>query len=114
MRNARTAIAACGGVPAVNSFTRFYLALLGQIPYSACPAVPPEMVLLPDWFPINLHCVSAWSRTMIVPLSLIWAFKPLRMVPPDFGIGDLFSGDDQRRAQFPVDRLADGERSFEL
>lgn len=101
MRSARTAIAACGGVPAVNSFTRFYLALLGQIPYSACPAVPPEMVLLPDWFPINLHCVSAWSRTMIVPLSLIWAFKPLRMVPADFGIGDLFSGDDQRRASVP-------------
>jgi len=44
---ARRAIAAAGGPWAVNSFTKFYLALLGQMPYSACPAVPPEVVLLP-------------------------------------------------------------------
>lgn len=88
---ARQAIAAAGGPWAVNSFTRFYLALLGQVPYSACPAVPPEMVLLPDWFPVNLRRVSAWSRTMIVPLSLIWAFKPVRHVPDRLGIAELFA-----------------------
>ena len=88
---ARGAIAAAGGPWAVNSFTKFYLALLGQMPYSACPAVPPEMVLLPDWFPVNLHRVSAWSRTMIVPLSLMWAFKPRRSIPVDRGIAELFA-----------------------
>ena len=93
---ARKAIARAGGPWRVNSFTRFYLALLGQMPYSACPAVPPEMVLLPGWFPVNLHRVSAWSRTMIVPLSLMWAFKPVREVPPQRGIAELFSpGDGQ-------------------
>ena len=93
---ARKAIARAGGPWRVNSFTRFYLALLGQMPYSACPAVPPEMVLLPDWFPVNLHRVSAWSRTMIVPLSLMWAFKPVRRVPSHRGIAELFSpGDGQ-------------------
>lgn len=90
LRKARSAIAAAGGPWAVNSFTRFYLALLGQIPYSACPAVPPEMILLPGWFPINLQRVSAWSRTMIVPLSLIWAFKPVHQLPAERGIGELF------------------------
>ena len=30
-----------------NSFTRFYLALLGQIGYDECPCVPPELVLIP-------------------------------------------------------------------
>ncbi len=89
---ARLAIAAAGGPWAVNSFTRFYLALLGQMPYSACPAVPPEAVLLPTWFPVNLSRVSAWSRTMIVPLSLMWAFKPLRSVPRSQGIAELFAG----------------------
>ncbi len=88
---ARGAIAAAGGPAAVNSFTKFYLALLGQMPYAACPAVPPEMVLLPDWFPVNLHRVSAWSRTMIVPLSLMWAFKPVRHVPVERGIAELFA-----------------------
>jgi squalene-hopene/tetraprenyl-beta-curcumene cyclase len=96
MVRARQAIAAAGGPWAVNSFTRFYLALLGQMPYAACPAVPPEMVLLPDWFPVNLQCVSAWSRTMIVPLSLIWAFKPVRHLPPGRGIDELFSSPDRR------------------
>lgn len=91
LNRARLAIARAGGPWSVNSFTRFYLALLGQMPYSACPAVPPEMVLLPSWFPINLHRVSAWSRTMIVPLSLIWAFKPVRKVLKAEGIGELFA-----------------------
>ena len=44
-----------GGADAVNSFTRFYLALLGQISYDHCPAVPPELLLLPNWSPINLY-----------------------------------------------------------
>jgi len=91
LQRARRAIATAGGPWAVNSFTKFYLALLGQMPYSACPAVPPEMVLLPDWFPVNLYRVSAWSRTMIVPLSLMWAFKPLRQLPAGHGIEELFA-----------------------
>jgi squalene-hopene/tetraprenyl-beta-curcumene cyclase len=97
LRRARTAIAAAGGPWAVNSFTKFYLALLGQMPYSACPAVPPEMVLLPDWFPVNLNRVSAWSRTMIVPLSLMWAFKPLRPIPPAGGMTELFADSPRSR-----------------
>ncbi len=91
MKRARIAIEKAGGPWAVNSFTRFYLALLGQISYSDCPAVPPEMILLLDWFPISLHRVSAWSRTMIVPLSLIWSFKPVRTLPRDKGIQELFA-----------------------
>jgi squalene-hopene/tetraprenyl-beta-curcumene cyclase len=98
LRKARLAIAQAGGPWAVNSFTKFYLALLGQLPYSACPAVPPEMVLLPDWFPINLNRVSAWSRTMIVPLSLMWAFKPCRDVPRSRGIAELFAESDPPQA----------------
>lgn len=92
MQRAREAIAALGGPWAVNSFTRYYLALLGQMPYSACPAVPPEIVLLPKWFSINLHSVSAWSRTMIVPLSLMWTYKPQREIPAGRGIVELFAG----------------------
>ena len=61
MQRARDAIRSHGGADAVNSFTRFYLALLGQLSYDHCPAVPPELVLLPHWFPANLYRVSAWS-----------------------------------------------------
>ena len=80
MQRARRAILAAGGADRVNSFTRFYLALLGQIDHAQCPAVPPEMILLPKWFPVNLHRVSAWSRTIIVPLSIISALRPVRKI----------------------------------
>lgn len=90
MRRARTAILTHGGADAVNSFTRFYLALLGQISYEQCPAVPPEVVLLPKWFPVNLYAVSSWSRTIIVPLSIISAMRPVRRLPPRLGIRELF------------------------
>ena len=90
MERARGAILAHGGADAVNSFTRFYLALLGQISYAQCPAVPPELVLLPKWFPVNLYAVSSWSRTIIVPLSIISALQPVRRVEPERGIRELF------------------------
>jgi squalene-hopene/tetraprenyl-beta-curcumene cyclase len=90
MQRARKAILLAGGADAVNSFTRFYLALLGQIDYAQCPAVPPEMVLLPNWFPINIYSMSAWSRTIIVPLAIMWAHKPSTPLPSSLGIRELF------------------------
>ncbi len=90
MRRARAAIMAIGGADAVNSFTRFYLALLGQISYEQCPAVPPELVLLPKWFPVNIQALSAWSRTIVVPLTIISALRPVRRIEPRLGIRELF------------------------
>jgi squalene-hopene/tetraprenyl-beta-curcumene cyclase len=93
MQRARRAIRAAGGADAVNSFTRFYLALLGQISYDQCPAVPPEMVLLPKWSPINIYRMSAWSRTIVVPLAIMWALRPDRKIAPERGIRELFLRD---------------------
>ncbi len=90
MLRAREAIRQQGGADAVNSFTRFYLALLGQISYEHCPAVPPEMVLLPKWSPINIYRISAWSRTIFVPLSIVWACRPVRDLGPECDIRELF------------------------
>ena len=96
MERARRAILAHGGADAVNSYTRFFLALLGQISYEQCPAVPPEVVLLPKWFPVNLYAVSAWSRTIIVPLSIVWAYQPVRRLRPEQGIRELFLAAPER------------------
>ncbi len=76
MVRAREAILRAGGAERVNSFTRYYMALLGVISYDQVPAVPPEIVLLPPWMPFNIYEMSAWSRTIVVPLSLLWAFRP--------------------------------------
>ena len=90
MVRARQAILKAGGVEKVNSFTRYYLALLGVITYAQCPAVPPELILIPKWAPLNLYEMSSWSRTIVVPLSLLWAFKPAVQVPTEQNIRELF------------------------
>lgn len=87
---AREAILAAGGVERVNSFTRFYFAMLGLIPYRVCAAVPPELILIPNWAPFNIYEMSAWSRTIIVPLSLLWACQPVTRLPEGVGIAELY------------------------
>jgi squalene-hopene/tetraprenyl-beta-curcumene cyclase len=90
MRRARDIIRSLGGAAGCNSFTKFYLALLGQLPYANCPAVPPEMIFLPKWAYINLYAMSSWTRTIVVPLSIFFAHKPVRQLPPDLNIPELF------------------------
>lgn len=96
MVRAREAILRAGGVEKVNSFTRYYLAMLGLIPYELCPAVPPEMILLPLWAPFNIYEMSAWSRTIIVPLSLLWACQPKTTLPPEHQIDELYASPEKR------------------
>jgi len=90
MKKARQVIRNLGGLAAVNSFTRIYLALFGQYPWNWCPAVPPELVLLPSWFPINIYELSSWSRAIVVPLSVIWASRPTRSIPEYANINELW------------------------
>ncbi|HBN74495.1 MAG TPA: squalene--hopene cyclase, partial [Planctomycetaceae bacterium] len=89
MQRAREAILAAGGAEKVNSFTRYYMALLGLISYHQCPAVPPELVLLPRWTRLSIYDMSAWSRTILMPLSLLWAYKPHRDLPEEQQIEEL-------------------------
>lgn len=90
MKRAVATVRRLGGAEACNSFTKFYLAILGQTPFANCPAVPPEIVLLPRWFYFNIYAVSAWSRTILVPLSIVWARQPVRELPAEMGIRELF------------------------
>ena len=96
MRRACDAILALGGAACCNSFTKFYLALLGQFPYANCAAVPPEMVLLPRWAYFNIYAMSSWTRTIIVPLSIFFAHKPVRRLPAGLGIAELFTADSNK------------------
>lgn len=96
MRRAAEVIRTLGGAGNANSFTRFYLALLGQISYANCPCVPVEMVLLPRWFPFSIYAMSAWSRTIVVPLAIVSAFKPVKPLSEDQCIRELFLEDPAR------------------
>lgn len=90
MQAARRFVLQNGGAEQSNSFSRFFLAGLGQISYDACPAIPPEIALLPKWAYFNLYSVSAWTRTMILPLAITSAHRPVRDLPAAMGIRELF------------------------
>ena len=85
-------ILAHGGVVECNTFTKMYLCALGQYDYDAVPAIPPEIVLFPNWFYFNIYEISAWSRSILVPLAIIYAKKPYKKIPPEHGIDELFVG----------------------
>jgi squalene-hopene/tetraprenyl-beta-curcumene cyclase len=89
---ARNWILANGGVVATNTFTKIYLCSLGQYDYNAVPAIPPEIVLCPNWFYFNIYEISSWSRSILVPLAILYAKKPFKALPPEHGIDELFVG----------------------
>src|SRR5256714_11403003 len=67
-----------GGVRRARVFTKCFLALLGQWPWSRIPTVPPELVLLPPWAPLSVYSFSCWAPQTIVPLSVVMALRPVR------------------------------------
>ena len=92
MVRAREWVLAHGGVVACNTFTKMYLCALGEYDYDAVPAVPPEIVLFPNWFYFNIYEISSWSRGIIVPLAILYAKKPFKKLPSELGIDELFVG----------------------
>jgi squalene-hopene/tetraprenyl-beta-curcumene cyclase len=48
------------------------------------------MILLPSWCPFNIYSMSSWTRTIVVPLSVLWAHRPVRDLPRERGIRELF------------------------
>ena len=103
MRKAREAMLAVGGAARANVFTRIALAVFGQLPWRGVPFMPPEIMLLPRWFFFHIDKVSYWSRTVIVPLFVIYAFKARAANPDGIGVRELFTKDPEvERDYFPV------------
>ena len=96
MRLAREQVRSNGGAEQCNSFTNFYLACLGQVSWNAVPSIPPELVLLPKWFYFHLSKLSAWTRTMILPLSIVTTQRPSRVLSADMGINELYLDEVER------------------
>ncbi len=90
MQRARRAIHALGGAEMSNVFTRIQLALFGVVPWHAVPMMPVEIMLLPQWFPFHLSKVSYWARTVIVPLLVLNAKRPVAKNPRGVRIDELF------------------------
>jgi squalene-hopene/tetraprenyl-beta-curcumene cyclase len=91
MVRARRMILALGGAERSNVFTRITLALFGQVPWHTPPAMPIEIMLLPKWFFFHLSKVAYWSRTVIVPLLILYNKQPVCRLGYSEGIAELFS-----------------------
>jgi squalene-hopene/tetraprenyl-beta-curcumene cyclase len=90
MVRAREAVLAHGGAQRSNVFTRFLLAIFGQLSWNALPTMPVELILLPRWFPIHLSKMSYWARTVIAPLLVLQATKVRARNPRGVGVPELF------------------------
>ena len=55
LRRAREFIRSRGGVPGCRVFTKIWLAMFGQWDWKGTPNMPPELMLLPSWFPFNIY-----------------------------------------------------------
>jgi squalene-hopene/tetraprenyl-beta-curcumene cyclase len=76
-------VRSAGGVERSRVFTRIWLALFGLWAWDDLPELPPEMVLLPAWMPLNIYDWGCWARQTIVPLSVVRAVQPVRPLPFD-------------------------------
>jgi squalene-hopene/tetraprenyl-beta-curcumene cyclase len=90
LRKAREWILAHGGLRKIRNFTRIWLALIGEWPWTFTPVVPPEMIRLPNWAPFNIYWFASWARATIVPLAIVSARRPVRRLPPDARLDELF------------------------
>ncbi len=114
MARARCQIHDLGGVEATNSYTRLYLALGNVLPWTYVPAIPPELMLIPSWFSLNIYSMSSWTRAIVVPLMLVYAHKPHWDLPQSAGIQELFKDSSGRIPAFEWDRHIFSWRNFFL
>ncbi|MFG2234706.1 squalene--hopene cyclase [Streptomyces sp. NPDC048723] len=101
MTRASAWIRAHGGIAAARVFTRIWLALFGWWNWEHLPELPPELVFLPPWVPLNIYDFGCWARQTIVPLTVVSALRPVRPAP--FALDELHA---DARTPHPATRLA--------
>ncbi len=94
MLAAREYIVDNGGIENSRVFTRIWLALFGEWSWDELPVMPPELIFLPSWFPLNIYDWGQWARQTVVPLTIVCAKKPVRSL--GFDLAELHVG---RRAK---------------
>lgn len=81
MRIAAEYIRAAGGIQRARVFTHIWLALFGAWSWEQVPAVPPEVIVLPSWVPLNVYDFACWARQTVVALSIVSSHRPVRPLP---------------------------------
>ncbi|MFT9179487.1 MAG: squalene--hopene cyclase [Zymomonas mobilis] len=93
MLRARNEILARGGAMRANVFTRIQLALFGAMSWEHVPQMPVELMLMPEWFPVHINKMAYWARTVLVPLLVLQALKPVARNRRGILVDELFVPD---------------------
>jgi squalene-hopene/tetraprenyl-beta-curcumene cyclase len=100
MVQARETVLRLGGLERSNSYVRFYLALAGALGWELVPAILPEMMLLPNWFYLNIYEMSSWTRGIVIPMAILSALRPDWRLPDHARVDELFRDPAQKNAAF--------------
>src|SRR5436190_811700 len=90
MARAREYILDAGGLEQTRVFTKIWLSLFGLWSWDEVPVIPPELILLPPWAPLNIYDFACWARQTVAGLTIVSAYRPIRPVP--FGLDELRTG----------------------
>ncbi|MER5932136.1 squalene--hopene cyclase [Streptomyces sp. NPDC002054] len=111
MARASAWIRAHGGLAAARVFTRIWLALFGWWSWDHLPQLPPELVFLPPWVPLNIYDFGCWARQTIVPLTVVSAKRPVRPAP--FRLDELHTDARNPHPAQPLAPVASWEGAFQ-
>jgi squalene-hopene/tetraprenyl-beta-curcumene cyclase len=113
MVQARETVLRLGGLERSNSYVRFYLAVTGALGWEMVPSILPEMMLLPNWFYLNIYEMSSWTRGIVIPMAILSALRPNWRLPEFAHVDELFKDPKQKTAAFDwSDRLISWRNFF--
>ena len=90
LQRAARFVQSSGGLERTRVFTRIWLALFDLWPWADLPVLPPELIFLPSYVPLNIYDFGCWARQTVVALTVVNAHRPTH--PIGFGIDELRSG----------------------
>ncbi len=90
MARARAYILDAGGLERTRVFTKIWFSLFGLWSWDDVPVIPPELMLMPSWVPLNIYDFACWARQTVAALTVVSAFKPIR--PVRFTLDELRTG----------------------
>jgi squalene-hopene/tetraprenyl-beta-curcumene cyclase len=114
MRKARQFVLDSGGLERAGVFTKIFLAYFGEVPWSAVPTLPVELILVPPWTGVSIYEMSSWARGTVVPLLVLMHLKPRIQAPEGFSVRELYR-DPAAAGRLHVERpvgLLSLERAF--
>ncbi|MEX2210624.1 MAG: squalene--hopene cyclase [Gaiellaceae bacterium] len=94
MARAGEFILGAGGVERTRVMTKIWLALFGLWPWARVPVIPPELIFLPPWLPLNIYDFACWARQTVAALTVVSAHRPVR--PIGFDLDELRTGETVR------------------